>query len=226
MHKYRTHYQQLPSHYTQPGPLIPGPPPPMSRKRPLTGSELSPAYPALKPKPPGLSPSLYQNPTIEGGQFSQFRHSQGESSEPPRKRRGRPSNAQIEEEKATALAEGRIWQPRPPRAPRKKKPRAEEDTSPTAEPVTAQPAAPQTPDVQMKDAEETSSGKKRRRKPWDDAPAVRPPYDPVRQSTPEEIPTKAGTPPPVQEQAGPAPYQFHATPDPDSGNASSTPKDV
>ena len=221
MVKFR-HFQPIHSPFPPLG-TNPGPPPNL-RKRPAPGSELA-NFTAIQPKPPGLNTAPYGgNPQMES--MFQFR-SPGDTAEPPRKKRGRPSNAQIEVEKATAAAQGIEWKPRPTRQPRKKKnPAAETDTSPATD---APPSAtiPQTPEVHMTEADEPeqTSSSKRRRKMKDDPPVVRQPYDPVRQSPTEAAPTRADMSPPTSGPVGPPSYPFQVS-DPDSGNASSTPKDI
>ncbi len=138
-------------------------------------------------------------PAESGGSF---RPSPGDSAgEPARKRRGRPSNAQIEQEKAAAAAEGREWQPRPPRPPRKKKIKTSADSPPGGDAEPAHSPIPQTPEIQMLEAEEeNSSGKKRRRKAREDPTVQRAaPYDPVRQSPLEPV-SFIGEVPPTPQQ--------------------------
>ncbi|KAF7509546.1 hypothetical protein GJ744_007946 [Endocarpon pusillum] len=157
------------------------------RKRQLPGSEalMPSSFPAIQPKPPGLSPAPYTPVPAEGS--GSMRPSPGDSAgEPTKKRRGRPSNAQIEQEKAAAAAEGREWQPRPPRPPRKKKSKIDIDSPSRSEPDPAPKQTPQTPELEMVEAQDESlGGKKRRRKMKEDSTSVRPtPYDPIRQSPP------------------------------------------
>jgi hypothetical protein len=178
------------------------PPTTISRKRQLPGTEvLTPNFPAIQPKPPGLSPAPYTPVAAEGS--GTFRPSPGDSTgEPAKKRRGRPSNAQIEQEKAAAAREGREWQPRPPRPPRKKKSKPSRDSPPRSEAVTSPRPIPQTPEIQMVEAgEESSSGKKRRRKAPEDPTMVRATrYDPVRQQVSEPTTsTAAGSPAAVRQ---------------------------
>lgn len=215
----RRHFQ-IHSPY-QPLGVLPAPPPPPPRRRPLPGSEMT-NFTAIQPKPPGLNTAPYVNP--QGESMFQFR-SPGDS-EPPKKKRGRPSNAQIEVEKATAAAQGIEWKPRPTRQPRKKRPTAEADRSPAAD-APPPAAATESPDVPMTGDDDDSSGAiKRRRKNKEEHTVVRQPYDPVRQSPTEAIHTpRADMSPPNQPPVGQASYHFQAS-DPDSGNASSTPKDA
>jgi hypothetical protein len=154
------------------------------RKRQLPGSDsLTSGFPAIQPKPPGLSPAPFTPAPAESA--GSYRPSPGDSAgEPTKKRRGRPSNAQIEQEKAAAAAEGREWQPRPPRPPRKKKPKINRDSPERGEAAASQRPIPQTPEIQMTEAQdESSGGRKRRRKTKDNSTVVRSaPYDPIRQS--------------------------------------------
>lgn len=193
MHRQIGFYQlHAPSAYPQQAPQAQIHPPSILRKRPLPGSEvLATNFPAIQPKPPGLSPAPYT--TVAAESPGSFRPSPGDSAgEPSRKRRGRPSNAQIEQEKAAAAAEGREWQPRPPRPPRKKKSQSGPDSLAIGEAEPPQKPIPQTPEIQMVEAEEeNSSGRKRRRKAREDATVVRPaPYDPVRQSPTRQSPSE------------------------------------
>jgi hypothetical protein len=159
-------------------------PPTIPRKRQLPGSEsLTSSFPAIQPKPPGLSPAPFTPAPAESA--GSYRPSPGDSAgEPTKKRRGRPSNLQIEQEKAAAAAEGREWQPRPPRPPRKKKSKVNRDSPARSEAVAPQRPIPQTPEMQMAEAQdESSGGKKRRRKTKDESAVARPaPYDPIRPS--------------------------------------------
>jgi hypothetical protein len=176
--------------YSQQAPQAQMPPTNVPRKRQLPGSEiLTPSFPAIQPRPLGLSPAPYT--PIPPENAGSFRPSPGDSAgEPAKKRRGRPSNAQIEQEKATAAAEGREWQPRPPRPPRKKKSLPSKDSPPRDDAGPSQHLVPQTPGIQMGEAEEEgSSGKRRRRKAREETTVVRAaPYDPVRQSPAEAVP--------------------------------------
>jgi hypothetical protein len=178
------YYPPHPSNlYSQPATQHPIPPT-IPRKRQLQGSDsLTSGFPAIQPKPPGLSPAPFTPAPAESA--GSYRPSPGDSAgEPAKKRRGRPSNAQIEQEKATAAAEGREWQPRPPRPPRKKKSKINKDSPVTSEAAASQPPIPQTPEIQMTEAQdESSGGRKRRRKLKEEPTMIRPaPYDPIRQS--------------------------------------------
>lgn len=159
-------------------------PPTIPRKRQLPGSDsLTSGFPAIQPKPPGLSPAPFTPAPAESA--ASYRPSPGDSAgEPTKKRRGRPSNAQIEQEKAAAAAEGREWQPRPPRPPRKKKSKINRDSPVRSEAPASHLPIPQTPEIQMTEAQdESSGGRKRRRKTKEESTTVRPaPYDPIRQS--------------------------------------------
>ena len=186
----RTVFYQLPAptSYTQQAPQTQLPPAAIPRKRQLAGSEVqTPSFTAIQPKPPGLSPAPYT--PVPAEQAGSFRPSPGDSAgEPVKKRRGRPSNAQIEQEKAAAAAEGREWHPRPPRPPRKKKSNTTGESPPRST-ASSQQIVPQTPEIQMAEQEETSSSKKRRRKAPEGSAVVRPaPYDPVRPSPSDPIP--------------------------------------
>ena len=201
-----------PAPYTQQAPQTQITPAVVPRKRQLAGSEVqTPNFPLIQPRPPGVSPA--QNTPGPAEHTGQFRPSPGDSAgEPVRKRRGRPSNAQIEQEKAAAAAEGREWQPRPPRPPRKKKNSKTTRESSSMSMATPQQDIPQTPEVQMveQEEEETSTGKKRRRKAQEESAVVRPPpYDPVRQSPSGPLQyTREGAPAsphqPLQSQPQPA----------------------
>lgn len=189
MNRHPTFYQPYgPGPYSQPIPQAQMPPT-IPRKRQLPGSEiLTPSFPAIQPKPPGLSPAPYT--PIQAESSGPFRPSPGDSAgEPAKKRRGRPSNAQIEKEKAAAAAEGREWQPRPPRPPRKKKSTASKESPPEGEAGPSQTIIPHTPEIQMREAEEEgSSGKARRRKMREEPTTMRAtPYDPIRQSPPDPV---------------------------------------
>lgn len=218
MHRQPAFYPlHAPSPYSHHATRTQIPPTTLARKRQLPGSELlTSSFPAIQPKPPGLSSTPY-TPAPAGSPGS-FRPSPGDSAgEPAKKRRGRPSNAQIEREKAAAAAEGREWQPRPPRPPRKKKSKFGRDSPGRAEAEASHYAVPQTPDIRMVEAqEESSSGKRRRRRALEGSPVLRAaPYDPVRQSpseivshTGDELPTMAQHPPPSQTQL-PAESNLH-----------------
>jgi hypothetical protein len=180
------------------------------RKRQLPGAEtLTPSFAAIQPKPPGLSPTPYT--PIPPESTGSVRPSPGDSAgEPAKKRRGRPSNAQIEQEKAAAAAEGREWQPRPPRAPRKKKSKTTRESPLRTEVGPSEQPIPQTPEIQMVEAEEeTSSGKKRRRKAREESGVVRSaPYDPIRQSPSEVVPVTGETSPAAVQQPPQGQIQF------------------
>jgi hypothetical protein len=199
----RNAFYQLPAPttYSQQTPQAQLPPAAIPRKRQLPGSEVqTPSFTAIQPRPPGLSPAPY--PPVPAEPAGSFRPSPGDSAgEPARKRRGRPSNAQIEQEKAAAAAEGREWQPRPPRPPRKKKSKTTRESPPRSTTVPQQ-VIPQTPEAQMAEqGEETSSSKKRRRRAQEESAVVRPaPYDPIRPSPSDPVPFARGGPPATPQQ--------------------------
>jgi hypothetical protein len=201
-----------PSPYSQQATQAHVPPSAIPRKRQLPGSEiLTPNFPAIQPRPPGLSPAPYTPLSAENA--GSFRPSPGDSAgEPAKKRRGRPSNAQIEQEKAAAAAEGREWQPRPPRPPRKRKSKTSRDSPPREEAGPSQNPVPQTPEIKMGEAhEESSSGKKRRRKAEIESAVVRAtPYDPVRQETISH--TAEGSPAAAQQPPQGQTQHLHSTP--------------
>jgi hypothetical protein len=203
------YYQvQAPAGYSQPGQQSQLQPSAASRKRQLPGSEIvTPSFPAIQPKPPGLSPAPYTPGSAE--YTGSFKPSPGDSAgEPARKRRGRPSNAQIEQEKAAAAAEGREWQPRPPRPPRKKKSKPIKESPPKAVTEPSQQPVPETPHTQMMGTEEESSSGKRRRRKMGAEPAKRAtPYDPVRQSPTEAAAFAGETPQPAPQQPLQPPFQ-------------------
>lgn len=207
-----------PNPYSQQAPQAQIHPTTIPRKRQLPGSEMmTPNFPAIQPKPPGLSPAPYTPVPAESA--GSVRPSPGDSAtEPAKKRRGRPSNAQIEQEKAAAAAEGREWQPRPPRPPRKRRSKTSRDAPPRSEGGPSDRLIPQTPEIQMVEAqEESSSGKKRRRTAREEPPVVRAaPYDPVRQSPslPEPVSSIAEGPPTTVHPPAQSHFQLAAGPNP------------
>lgn len=169
--------QQPPEPWNQPA-LV-------ARKRPLSGSEaLIPSFPAIQPKPPGLNSSAFPPLSTESGPPA--RPTSGDlAGEPVRKRRGRPSNAQIEHEKATAAAEGREWQPRPSRAPRKKRSKTSGDINPEGnQSESTHPSFPATPEVHTGKIDDEMLGVGQQNHKTHEEPMVvrTTPYDPIRQS--------------------------------------------
>jgi hypothetical protein len=185
-------------------PIQPQPAPPASRKRPLPSN---PQDRAILPRPAVSEQSNGENLVIN-------QLSASEILEPHRKKRGRPSNKDLEERRAAAAARGEPYESPKPSASRKPKKRSLPATSAaptdTSEPTLLAAASPdplQTPlPLARSHSGDSSSGKKRKRGANSDAPG-----SPVSASKKRGSPRSTKYRSLEQSPTTSAPKSFHST---------------